>query len=148
LAALVEESGADGLLGLMQSYAVEVAVAAKEDQTPEADELLLEAFADLLKNRQSPAPGEILEKARSKDATLFDRWQASMVSRRLKNYGIPIPKKSHGERRYRNVALADLLRIQSNYGIDLGISQGATPPVIAPTATHRHPNEVAAGDEV
>jgi hypothetical protein len=62
-----------------------------------------------------------LTKAKERDPNSFDRWIPATVTRRLKSYGIPAAKKSHGERRYRDVTLDTLFRIQRHYSIDLGI---------------------------
>jgi hypothetical protein len=138
LAWWLDERGAKCLLPLMQRFALEAIAAGQEDQTPEADEVILEVLAELVQNAiQPPTPGEILKKAKEHDPATFDRWQAQTVSRRLKNYGIPPPKKSHGERRYRNVTVDTLRRIQRNYGIDLGIPELAEAPDSSPPIAPR-----------
>src|SRR5262245_26071022 len=45
------------------------------------------------------------------------------VTRRIKAYGIKTPPKSGGGRRYKDVKLRTLFRVQRNYGIDLGIKE-------------------------
>jgi hypothetical protein len=141
LAWWVESCSARGLLGLMQQHALATIEANQDDQTPEADEVLLEELTEFVRIGCFPTPGEILNKAKERDPKTFDKWVPQTVSRRLKSYGIPTPKKSHGERRYRDVTLETLRRIQRNYNIDLGITdKGATPhplasPPIDPFAT-------------
>jgi hypothetical protein len=122
LAAWVEGHGADGLLRLMQRHALAIVEAGKDDQVPEADEVLLEVLTEQVRCGNQPTPGNILSTAKERDPATFEKWVAQTVSRRLKNYGIPTPKKSHGERRYKDVSLQTLLRIQKHYGIDLGIA--------------------------
>jgi hypothetical protein len=138
LASWVEEHGADGLLRHLQHHALATVEAGKDDQVPEADEVLLEVMTELVKCGSQPTPGEILTRAKDRDPATFEKWAAQTVSRRLKSYGIPTPKKRHGERRYKDVNLPSLLRIQKHYGIDLGIAdphREASPP-IDPRATH------------
>jgi hypothetical protein len=138
LAGWVQENGADGLLPLMQQHAQATVETAKDDQVPDADEVLLEVMTEFVKCGSQPTPGEILARARDRDASTFDKWIAATVSRRLKTYGIATPKKSHGERRYKDVTSQAMLRIQKHYGIDLGITdphpETSTP--IDPRATH------------
>jgi hypothetical protein len=122
LAAWVEGHGADGLLCLMQRHALATVEAGKDDQVPEADEVLLEVMTEQVRCGNQPTPGEILTRAKERDASTFDKWIAATVSRRLKAYGIATPKKSHGERRYKNVTLDTLFRIQRHYSIDLGLA--------------------------
>jgi hypothetical protein len=124
----------------VQRHALQSIDAGKDDAVPEADECLLELLAEAVQNGQTPTAGELLAMAQERDPNTFGktegrgpRWQPNAVTRRLKNYGIPAPRKSNGQRRYREVNLATLQRIQRHYGIDLGIadltashSQGAT----------------------
>ena len=137
LATWVEDHGAEGLLRLMQRHALETVEMGKEDQTSDADEALLEVMTEMVRCGNKPTPGEILTRAKERDPSTFDKWIARTVSNRLKNYGIATPKKTHGERRYRDVTLQTLARIQRHYGIDLGIAashpQASTP--IDPSAT-------------
>jgi hypothetical protein len=128
LASWVESHGATGLLTLMQEFAKASIAAAKDDQVSEADEMLLELLTEAVKIGEPPTPGELLASAQERAPSTFGtstgigpRWQASTVTKRLKTYGIPVPRKSNGERRYRDVTLAELRKIQQNYGIDLGI---------------------------
>ena len=141
----VESHGAQGLLQLMQRHALATVEKGKDDQIPDADEVLLEVMTELVKAGNQPTPGEILSRVKVRDSSTFDKWIAATVSRRLKVYGLAAPKKSHGERRYKEVTLSELFRIQQHYGIDLGIVDPAHRPhpqtstPIDPWATH---NEV------
>lgn len=132
LAWWVESHGAIGLLELLRQHALAAVEANRDDQTPEADEVLLEELTQLVRLGHLPTPGEILAKAKERDPRTFDKWIAQTVSRRLKSYGLPTPKKSHGERRYRDVTLDTLLKIQRHYGIDLGIVSRAPDPEASP----------------
>jgi hypothetical protein len=126
LASLIESQGADGLLALMQQFAVASIDGAKDDQVPDADETLLEILADKVRTGGvSPTPGEVCEQAKLLDPATFDRWTARTVSKRLKPYGI-VARKIDRRREYRDTTLADLARIQRNYGIDLGIRDAST----------------------
>jgi hypothetical protein len=59
------------------------------------------------------------------DPVTFAKWGVRGVSNRLGIYGIKTVKID-GRREYR-VTLAELARIQRNYGIDLGISEPTDP---------------------
>jgi hypothetical protein len=143
LASWIESHGAIGLLDLLRQHALAAVEANRDDQTPEADEVLLEELTQLVRLGHLPTPGEILDKAKERDPRTFDKWVAQTISRRLKSYGIATPKKSHGERRYRDVTLDTLLRIQRHYGIDLGITDNVprpkSSPPIDPLATPARP---------
>ena len=125
IASWIESHGAHGLLKLMQDYALVSTTDGKEELTPEQEEMVLEVLAESVRNGEQLTPGDILKRGREKEPALFEKWIAKTVSSKLKNYGIPIPKKSNGKRRYK-VGLTQLFRIQQNYGIDLGIPDPAT----------------------
>ena len=63
---------------------------------------MLEILAECVRRGDRPTPGEILTTAKDRDPATFDKWAPQTVSRRLKAYGIAVPRKSHGERRYRD----------------------------------------------
>jgi hypothetical protein len=135
LASWIESHGATGLLKLVQQYALDSIHASKDEEVPEADETLLEILTEKVRKGWFPAPGEILTEAQERDPATFGkpdgkgpRWQPNAVRRRLISYGIPPPRKSNGERRFRDVTLEMLRRVQRHYGIDLGFSE--------PTQTH------------
>jgi hypothetical protein len=136
VASWVEAHGAGGLLRLLQRHALASVEAARDDQTPEADEVLLDALAESVRRGEAPTPGELLTRAKDRDPVTFAKWVPQTVSGRLEAYGVARPKKSHGVRRYRGVGLAELQRVQRHYGLDLGIPEeghrhpiGASPPV-------------------
>src|SRR5262249_11486299 len=91
-------------------------------------------LTEKVRNGEKPTPGELLTRAQERDSRTFDKWIGQTISRRLKAYGIPTPKKSHGERRYRDVTLDQLRRIQDHYGIDLSIPrrENHPPPELSP----------------
>jgi hypothetical protein len=120
LAGWLQDRGADGLLGLLQQHAVGRVTSDRDDAIPEADEVLLELLAEAIREFRHPTPGELLKDAKGRDDVTFKLWQPAGVSRRLKNYSIPIPRKVNGERRYREVTPEVLRRIGERYGIDLG----------------------------
>jgi hypothetical protein len=138
LAAWVEGHGASGLRELAQRHALATVEAGRDGQTAEADETLLEILAEKVQAGDAPTPKEILDIAKDRDKSTFDRWAPRTVSNRLESYGIRRPKKSHGHRRYRAVTSDALRKIQRNYGIDLGIPDADVPeepPPCDPFAT-------------
>lgn len=127
----------------MRGRAAAAAEAGREGQTPDADETLLGVLAEMVREGLAPTPGEILARARQLDPGVFARrqapWRPRAVSERLKNYGVPPPRKSHGERRYRDLTPDALGRIRRRCGIDPGtpspaaLARGAALPGGAPT---------------
>jgi hypothetical protein len=121
IAAWIESLGADGLLALLQEHALRSIEAAKDEHIPEADEVLLELLAEIVKAGKPPTPGELLDAARERAPSLFGPgWTPKKVSKRLKVYKVPKTGKTDGARRY-PVDLALLRKIQENYAVDLGI---------------------------
>ncbi len=121
LAEWIEGQGADGLLSVVQQFALASVEGAKDDQIPDADETLLEILADKLQCGIAPTPTELLDRAKEIDKYTFDRRTARTVSNRLKSYGI-VARKVDRRREYRDTTLGDLARLQRHYGIDLGIA--------------------------
>jgi hypothetical protein len=120
LASWIEDRGATGLLRLVQENAFRLIDSSREDQTPDADEVLLRLLKDHVEDLGTPTPSQLLEKARSLDEETFRRWSSRGVSNALRKYGI-VTRASHGVRAYRDVTVDDLARIQVTYGIPLGI---------------------------
>lgn len=116
------ERGCDGLLGLVQAHAVASVAGAKDDAIPEADEVLLELLAEAVRGHNPPTTLGLLDSAKVRDEATFKLWNPKTVANRLKSYGIPVPAKTNGERRYRDVTPAQLLEIQQRYGVDLGMT--------------------------
>jgi len=107
-----------GLHGVLTAYASQVISDSEDEQTPEADEILLRALDSRIGQGQSPKPKEILEDALGKEPQLFQRWSERGISEHLKRYGIRA-RKSNGERRYRDVSAETLAKIAKRYRMDL-----------------------------
>ena len=120
LASWIEEAGALGLLKLMQEHALATIDSGRDDQTPDYDETLLRLLAQAVRFGDRPTPGELLDKAKAAEPEGFKRWSPRGVAEHLKRYG-PTTIKTDGRKRYARVTLDDLRRIQTNYGIDLGL---------------------------
>jgi hypothetical protein len=135
LAAWLEDHGAGSLLAMVQAHALSVIEAAQEDQTPDADELILQLLTEAVNDLETPTPGDLLTAARAKDPEVFRHWGPRGISNVLRRYGITT-KKSNGNRVFRDVSLDDLARVQRNYGIELGIRlEPLTPATAAVEAT-------------
>ena len=126
LAGWIEDFGAKGLRELMIGHALASIEAGKDDDTPDADLILLRTLAGTIVGGHEPSATEVLESARRTEPELFRNWRATTVGRHIKRYGLTTHHS--GDRRYRNVDLEDLRRVQRNYGIDLGIPD--TPPEV------------------
>lgn len=127
LAEWLQERGCDKLFGLVRNHALASAANAKDDAIPEADEVLLELLAERVRDSRPPTTGELLTSAKSRDEVTFKNWHPRTVATHLKNYGIQVPKKVNGERRYRDVTTAQLAEIGRRYGIELGLPSVALP---------------------
>lgn len=121
IASWLDESGAKGLLGVMQEHALATIDAGRDDQTPDQDETLLRLLAEMVRLGERPQPGDILTKAQEAEPVAFKMWTARAVASHLKRYGLTTTKTA-GKKRYTQVTAADLERIQTSYGIDLGAS--------------------------
>lgn len=122
LVAWLEESGATGLLATVQAHAAQAVEAASEDATPDIDETILHALADEIVNGRTPSPNEVLAKAIEMDT--FQRWTPRTISNVLKRYGLTTTRHGSDGRRYRDVSMADLRKIERTYFLDLGIGNG------------------------
>ena len=118
IASWIEESGAEGLLQLMQEHALDTIDAGRDDQAPDHDETLLRLLTEAIRRGERPTSGELLEKAKETEPEGFKRWSPRGVAGHLKRYGLTT-NKTDGRKRYGRVMLDDLGRIQTNYGIDL-----------------------------
>ena len=117
-----QERGADRLLGLVQKHAAASVASARDDAVPEADEVLLELLAEAVRGHRELTSGELLTAAKVRDEVTFKMWHAKTVTARLKSYGIAVPDKLSGVRRYRDVTVAQMRQIQQRYGIELGMA--------------------------
>jgi len=121
IAAFIEKTGANGLLSLMQEHALAVADSGKDDATPDYDETLLRLLAEAVRFGERPTPGDLLEKAKEAEPEGFKRWTPRAVAEHLKRYSMHTIKTA-GQKRYARVTIEDLGRIETNYSIDLGLS--------------------------
>jgi hypothetical protein len=118
IAAWIEDDGEDGLLQVVQQHALATIEAGREEQIPHADEILIRILASLIRNGSCPTCGEILAIAKQQEPEFFQRWTARKISSYLARYGLEtVP--TNGKHRYREVTVADLRKIQKNYGFDL-----------------------------
>ena len=125
LAQLVEEAGAEGLLQMIQDHARNSIEQTSEETSPEADEVLLSLLAESIETHpQGITPSELLRKAKEQEPSFFDRWSPRGVSGVLNRYS----QRTHragGKRKFKpNVT--DLRRVESAYGLDLGLATGTT----------------------
>jgi hypothetical protein len=129
LAAWLDENGADGLLRIMQEHAARSIDLNRDDAVPDADEVLLRLLADAVMAGINAAltREELLRRAVERDPSVFSKWSGRGVSNTLKRYGIATTK-SNGQRTYRDVTPAQLVRVQTSYGVDLGL--GSVPCVL------------------
>jgi len=134
LAGWIEAAGATGLTEIVKAHALDTIEAGRDDQLPDADETLLRIVAEKFQAGLTFTSGDLLSAAQQSDPLPFQRWTPRTISNRLRQYGIPAPRKStHGRRVFDKISLTMLTRIQQNYGIDLDISP--LPPPKPTTAT-------------
>lgn len=128
LAAYLEDHGNNGLLRLVQEHAQRTITEYADNQVPDADETLLRALTEKIVAGQAPSPGALLAIAKQRDVETFMRWSPRGIAARLERYNLHT-NKTGGNKVYGRVTTADLCRIQSNYGIDLGLAPHE--PVVA-----------------
>ena len=63
-----------------------------------------------------------MEKAKEVEPDGFKRWSPRGVAEHLKRYGLTTIK-TDGRKRYARVTREDLGKIETNYGIDLGLNE-------------------------
>jgi hypothetical protein len=124
LAAWIEQHDELGLLKLVQDYAQSSIDAGRDDKTPFEDEILLRLLADALRLGERPRASDLLTQARVRDPDYFEPWTARGVSARLKRYGLET-RKSDGDKVYGPWLLEVLRRVETSYGMDLGLSEQA-----------------------
>ena len=122
LASWIEASGAHGLLSLLQEHALTTIDAGRDDQVQHHDETLLRILTESVQFGERPSHGELLDKAKQDDPEGFRRWSPRAVAEHLKRYGLTTGKV-RGRKVYGQVAMVDLGRIETSYGIDLGIEK-------------------------
>lgn len=122
IASWIESRGAGGLLGLMQAHAMETIEEGRDDQTPDLDETLLRILADKRRGMETPTAGDVLKAAKDADPVAFRQWRPKTVANALGRYGLRTVTV-HGRHVYSRVTLDDLRRIQTTYGVALGIDE-------------------------
>jgi hypothetical protein len=132
LASWIDDHGERGLLDRMKAHALDAIDNSRDDGVPDADEILLQILAERARKRETPTPGEILDKALVKDSAAFAKWSPRGVSARLSNYGFRAHRTN--KRRLFRVSMKELARVQTCYGIDLGIPPKEPSP---PSLRHR-----------
>lgn len=125
LASWIESCGAGGLLALMQGHALATIDTGRDDQVADAEETLLRVLADKRRLGLQPTPGDLLKEAQEVEPTSFKLWTAKSVSNALRRYGVHT-LKVRGRKVYSQVTIADLLRIQTTYGLTLGLEPDET----------------------
>ncbi|MCZ6652963.1 MAG: hypothetical protein O7D91_08040 [Planctomycetota bacterium] len=132
LAAWLQDSGADGLLKLVQDHAIVACDSARDLATPESDELLLKLLAERVVGGTHAMlkAGDLLKLARDLEPVTFERWSPRGIGAAIRRYGL-ITRKGHGStgRTYRLVTLEALRRIERAYGFDLGLPSVQVPQV-------------------
>jgi hypothetical protein len=123
IAAWLEDGGAKGMLGLLQRHAESCIESSIEAATPPEDEALLRALADAAGRGARLTAGELLAVVQDADPALFRNWSPRGVSTHLGRYGLR-SRKVRGRHIFDPIP-AELLRVQTAYGIDL---EQAPPP--------------------
>lgn len=126
LAAYLEDQGAEGLLGLMQTHALDTIGQGQEDATPDVDETLLRLLADALREGEQPTAGDVLAKAQEADERGFRNWSARAVAEHLRRYGLTT-HKIRGRKVYGQDEAGRLRKVQDSYFVDLGFSRETNP---------------------
>lgn len=143
LARIIEDAEELGLVEAVKDFARFTIESRVEDQTPEADEILLRHLADWVRAAvqcdrpaiQNRTPKELLAAVRASDPDAFRSWAPRGVGHALSRYGILSKRGTKGKRTYRDVTLEQLRRVERHYSLDLGLSNatnatnatGATP---------------------
>jgi hypothetical protein len=65
---------------------------------------------------------DVLKRAQELDPATFDKWRDRGVAGALKRYGLRT-LKTHGRKTYARVTLDAIRRIESAYGLDLGLPE-------------------------
>ena len=150
LAHMIEGAGVADVVSTIKDFAQSLIESRIDDQTPEADEILLRTLAALVQGEKeietptgkkitlalhNKTPGDILKMVRDQHDFMFRSWSPKGVSNALARYGIRA-KKVHGRRTYRYVTFDQFRRVEERYGLDLGL--GTDPN--ATTATRPEPD--------
>lgn len=125
IAAWLEDHGAHGMLDLLRQHALLLIESSREAATPPDDEAILRALARAVSSGIAPTAGELLATVQAAEPSLFHKWTAKGVSSRIRRYGME-SKKNNGKHIF-GPSLADLLRVQQSYGIDLDLPTDPPP---------------------
>lgn len=124
LARWIESSGASGLVDVLGGFVATLIDSGRDDAAPEVDEILLRLLARhvLAGTQGALKAGELLKQARETEDALFRNWSAKGAANALKRYGLATRRgRGNTGRVYSGVTIKALRRIQSIYGMDLGI---------------------------
>jgi len=127
LASWIESHGGQGLLGIIQDHAARSIAEQTDDGVGEVEEIVLKALTMLVQSGSRPTAKDVLAQAREDEPELFRRFTAKGTATVLARFGLKTTK-TNGLRVYETDKTA-LLRVQSRYGVDIGI------PTPAPYST-------------
>ena len=112
--------GGEGIHATIINFARGAITSAKENQTPETDEIVLTVFTEKINEGGMTSPGEILGECQSREPNLFNRYSAKGIATLLGRYSFSATK-TNGRRAYRHTTVDDLRKVQTHYGVDLGL---------------------------
>jgi hypothetical protein len=115
IAKLVEDAGVEGLIDVIEAFAVKSIGATRDDAIPEADEILLRCL-HRMRRAAGVTAGEILGAAKKEEPSLFTRYTARGVSAILRRYGLKADRA--GGRRLFRVTQEQWEAIAQTYGIE------------------------------
>ena len=119
MAFLVQESGAEHLVEFLTQHMHKCIQSGQDDAVPETDEVVLHALKDLLgENPHGVRAGQVLDRVKDEEASLFGLYSARGIGAILNRYGLR-SNRSGGKRYYRMTA-GQWKSIQQSYGITLG----------------------------
>ncbi|MGH2271269.1 hypothetical protein ACQ9LF_05665 [Anaerohalosphaeraceae bacterium U12dextr] len=117
LADMLEQDGASGLVQIVEEFAVKT-MESNEEIIPETDEILLRLLQEEMDSGSfGIAPNQLLEKAREKEPSLFNKYSARGISSILNRYNLK-SQKSNGKRVYRP-SQQELETVCQLYGVEL-----------------------------
>jgi hypothetical protein len=123
IAEWLDQRGAGGLYRVLREHAIRTIESSSEAAMPEEDGVLLQAVARLAAGGGKGTAKELLRQAASEEPGLFKGWSAKRVATCLRRYGLS-SRKTRGNLVF-DPSPDDLLRIQRNYQIDLGLADVA-----------------------
>jgi hypothetical protein len=109
-------TGDPSIVATLIEHAAKQVESDREDATPEADPLLLDALHRLSADNLAPSPGDVLETAKDIDPDCVDEgWSARRVSTVLRRYGFKTTK-ANGRRVYQHLTQQRIADIAARYG--------------------------------